>query len=152
MISALMIADPGGAHASRIILGMRSLPLGSGQLQAWQAAGAGAGAALALGLASILKARLLSQLLGAPVQGWRWSLILGGAGGDLGRSASLATLRARMGSSCSVGVPAILSPSAWSIWYRGFTDDDRELFRKHAARRREEPSSARPVGADATRR
>ena len=31
--------------------------------------------ALALGLASILKARLLCRLLGAPVQGWRWPLV-----------------------------------------------------------------------------
>ena len=30
---------------------------------------------LALGLASILKARLLCRLLGAPVQGWRWPLV-----------------------------------------------------------------------------
>src|SRR3546814_4193412 len=30
---------------------------------------------VALGLASVLKARLLSRILGAPVSGWRWALL-----------------------------------------------------------------------------
>lgn len=125
MISCLMLATQ-GALTVGIILGMRSLPLTPPQLQAWQGAGAALGLALALGMASILKARLLSRLLGAPVQGWRWSLILAGAAASLvGFGAKLVPEWLEL----SVGAPAILFTFGLVVWYRGFTDDDRKLFR-----------------------
>jgi len=109
-----------------LILGMRSLPLSPSDLQAYQAAGAAAGLALALGMASILKSRLLARLLGAPVQGWRWSLILAGAAASL--VGFLGTLLPEW-LELSVGAPAILLTFGLVVWYRGFTDDDRTLFR-----------------------
>ncbi len=125
MISCLMIATQGVLTVG-IILGMRSLPLTPAQLQAWQGAGAALGLALALGMASILKARLLSRLLGAPVQGWRWSLILAGAAASaVGFGATLVPEWLEL----SVGAPAILFTFGLVVWYRGFTDDDRKLFR-----------------------
>jgi O-antigen/teichoic acid export membrane protein len=125
MISGLMIATQAVLTVA-IILGMRSLPLTPAQLQAWQAAGAALGLALALGMASVLKARLLSKLLGAPVQGWRWSLIMAGAAASL--VGFLATLVPEW-LELSVGAPLILITFGMVIWYRGFTDDDRTLFR-----------------------
>jgi O-antigen/teichoic acid export membrane protein len=125
MISCLMIGVQ-AALTVGIILAMRSLPLGEGQLQAYQAAGAAAGLALALGMASILKARLLAHLLGAPVQAWRWSLIWAAiAASAVGFAATLLPEWVEL----SIGAPAILFTFGLVIWYRGFTDDDRKLFR-----------------------
>ena len=58
-----------------VSLDVMQWPADDNQRQAFQAAGAAIGLTLALGLASVLKSNLLSRLLGAPVQGWRWSLI-----------------------------------------------------------------------------
>jgi len=125
MISCLMIGVQ-AALTVGIILAMRSLPLGEGRLQAYQAAGAAAGLALALGMASILKARLLAYLLGAPVQAWRWSLVWAAiAASAVGFAATLLPEWVEL----SVGAPAILFTFGLVIWYRGFTDDDRKLFR-----------------------
>ena len=133
MISCLMIAIQAGLTVG-LILGMRSLPLSASQLPAWQAAGAALGLALALGMGSILKARLLARLLGAPVQGWRWSLVLAGAAASLvGAAATLIPEWLEL----SVGAPAILITFGLVVWYRGFTDDDRKLFRLG---KKEEPS------------
>ena len=94
-------------------------------------------------MASILKARLLSNLLGAPVQGWRWSLILAGAAASLvGFGATLVPEWLEL----SVGAPAILITFGLVIWYRGFTDDDRKLFR--FGKKKEEP--ALPASEPAT--
>lgn len=137
MISCLMIATQGVLTVG-IILGMRSLPLTPAQLQAWQGAGAALGLALALGMASILKARLLSRLLGAPVQGWRWSLILAGAAASaVGFGATLVPEWLEL----SVGAPAILFTFGLVVWYRGFTDDDRKLFRFGKTERPSLPAS-----------
>ena len=137
MISCLMIAMQ-AALTVGLILGMRSLPLGPDELPAWQAAGAALGLALALGMASILKARLLSRLLGAPVQGWRWSLLLAGAAASLvGFGGTLLPEWLEL----SVGAPAILITFGLVIWYRGFTDDDRTLFRMGRKERPTLPTS-----------
>lgn len=104
------------------ILGMQAL----GWPQAWQAAGAALALAMALGLGSILKSRLLSKLLGAPVQGWRWSLILAGVvASAVGFGFTLVPEWLELG----VGAPAILISFGLVVWYKGFTDDDRKLFR-----------------------
>jgi O-antigen/teichoic acid export membrane protein len=125
MISLLMIGTQ-GALTVGIILAMRSLPLSPTELQAYQAAGAALGLALALGMASILKSRLLASLLGAPVQGWRWPLIW--AAGAASVTGFIAT-RLPEWLELSVGAPAILITFGLVVWYRGFTDDDRALFR-----------------------
>ena len=137
MLSCLTIGVQ-AALTLGFILGMRAL----GWPEAWQAAGAALALALALGLGSVLKSRLLARLLGAPVQGWRWSLILAGAAASLvGFVATLIPEWLEL----SVGAPAILFTFGLVIWYRGFSDDDRKLFRLG---RKEKP--ALPVSEPAT--
>ena len=65
-------------------------------------------------------------MLGAPVQGWRWSLVWAGiAASAVGFAGTLLPEWLEL----SVGAPAILFTFGLVIWYRGFTDDDRKLFR-----------------------
>jgi O-antigen/teichoic acid export membrane protein len=132
MISTLMIAVQ-AALTVAIIQAMPLLPIPRGALQAYQAAGAALALALALALASILKARLLCRLLGAPVQGWRWSLIWAGAAALLVGLAFLALPRRFEWIQLAFGAPAILLTFGLMVWYRGFTPEDRTLFRKHGA-------------------
>ncbi|HEV7659018.1 MAG TPA: oligosaccharide flippase family protein [Allosphingosinicella sp.] len=141
LISALMIATQ-AALTVGIILAMRSLPLGPAELQAYQAAGAALALALALGMASILKSRLLARILSAPVQGWRWSLIWAGAAASV--VGFLATLLPEW-LELSLGAPLILVTFGMMVWYRGFTAEDRTLFRMQSG---EEP--ALPVSEPAT--
>ena len=108
-----------------IILGMRAL----GWSQAFQAAGAALGLTLALGFASVMKARLLARLLGAPVLGWRWALIWAAAVATLVGYAFTALPRRYEWSELVFGIPLILLTFGFVIWRRGFTSEDRALFR-----------------------
>jgi O-antigen/teichoic acid export membrane protein len=130
MISTLMITVQALLTVA-IIAGLDRLrwPADEGQRQAFQAAGAALALTLALGLASILKARLLCRLLDAPVQGWRWPLIWAAAAASL-----IGWLFTTLPSSLewaelAIGVPVILFTFWIVVWRRGFTDDDRILFR-----------------------
>jgi O-antigen/teichoic acid export membrane protein len=132
MISTLMIVVQGLVTVV-LIVAMRAL----GWPQAFQAAGAALALALALGMASILKARLLCRLLDAPVQGWRWSLVWAGAAATLVGILFTALPKSLEWAELAFGVPAILVSFGLMVWYRGFTHEDRALFRKHG---HEEPS------------
>jgi O-antigen/teichoic acid export membrane protein len=105
------------------ILGTRDL----GLRPAVQAVGPAIALCLSLGMASILKARLLSRLLGAPVSGWRWALVWAGAGATI--VGYLATLIPEWGE-LILGIPAIMLTFGTMIWKRGFTAEDRLLFRR----------------------
>jgi O-antigen/teichoic acid export membrane protein len=129
MISTMMIATQALLTVS-IIVAMRTV----GWSGAYQAAGAALALALALGLASILKALLLRRLLGAPVQGWRWSLIWAAAAAAV---TGFVVVQLPEWIELSLGVPAILLAFGFVVWYRGFTQEDRALFRRHGP---EEPS------------
>ncbi|MGE5721960.1 MAG: lipopolysaccharide biosynthesis protein, partial [Sphingomonadales bacterium] len=116
-----------------LILGMRSLAhlvpaLGEAN---YQAAGPAIALCLALGFSSILKARLLSKLLGAPVSGWRWALVWAAAGATA--IGYLATLLPEW-SELLFGIPLILLSFGILIWKRGFTREDRLLFRRKPKR------------------
>jgi O-antigen/teichoic acid export membrane protein len=132
MISTLMILVQAILTVT-IISAMPALPIPPGELQAYQAAGAALALALALALASILKARLLCRLLDAPVQGWRWSLIWAGAAALLVGLAFIAMPRRFEWIQLAIGAPAILLTFGFMVWYRGFTQEDRALFRMHGA-------------------
>ena len=83
---------------------------------------------LALGFASLVKARLLARILGAPVNSLRWALVWATAGATiLGYGATQLPEWAEL----LIGVPFILGVYGWLIWTRGFGPADRELFRKH---------------------
>jgi len=85
---------------------------------------------LALGFASIAKAWLLSRILGAPVNGWRWALAWAGTGGMiLGWGATRLPEWAEL----SFGVPLILAIYGYIIWTKGFGPEDRELFKMKGA-------------------
>jgi O-antigen/teichoic acid export membrane protein len=129
MISTLMIAAQAVLTVS-IIVAMRTLHWP----EAYQTAGAALALALALGLASVLKARLLCRLLGAPVQGWRWSLIWAAAAATV---VGFIAIQLPEWMELGLGAPAILFAFGLVVWYRGFTQEDRALFRKQGP---EEPS------------
>jgi O-antigen/teichoic acid export membrane protein len=92
----------------------------------WQAAGPAVALLVALALAAIVKARLLANLLGAPVSGWRWQLVWAAAAATV--AGQLAILLPEW-LELSVGIPAILLAFGAVLWWRGFTREDRELFR-----------------------
>jgi O-antigen/teichoic acid export membrane protein len=136
MISTLMIFVQALLTVA-IIVAMREL----GWPQAYQAAGAAFALALALGLASVLKARLLHRLLGAPVHGWRWSLIWATAAAGV---AGFIVIQLPEWLELALGVPLILFAFGLMVWYRGFSHEDRALFRKQGP---EEPTLPPPGSA-----
>ena len=82
---------------------------------------------LALGFASLLKARLLARLLGAPVNNLRWALVWATGGATvLGWTATKLPEWAEL----IIGVPLILAIYCWIVWTRGFGPEDRALFRR----------------------
>jgi len=92
----------------------------------WQATGPAIALLLGLGMAAIAKAGLLSRLLLAPVSGWRWELVWATAAGiAAGQVAILLPEWLEL----LVGIPAILLAFGAVLWWRGFTAEDRELFR-----------------------
>ncbi len=92
----------------------------------WQAVGPAAALLLALAFAAIAKSRLLASILGGSVSGWRWQLFwAAGAALIIGQLAVLLPEWAEL----IVGVPAILAAFGLMLWTRGFSEEDRELFR-----------------------
>jgi O-antigen/teichoic acid export membrane protein len=92
----------------------------------WQAAGPAIALLVALAFAAVAKARLLSHLLGEPVSGWRWELVWAAvAAVVVGEVAILLPEWLEL----SIGIPAILLAFGLVLWWRGFTPEDRELFR-----------------------
>lgn len=81
---------------------------------------------LALAAASLVKARLLAQLCGAPVHGWRAPIVWAStAAVSLGWGATQLPEWAEL----LVGIPVILGIYGWIIWTRGFGPADRALLR-----------------------
>ncbi len=94
----------------------------------YKAAGAAAALMLALGAASLVKATLLSRLLGAPVNNWRWALVWASAPAmAVGYAATWLPEWMEL----LVGIPAILATYGYVIWHKGFGPEDRVLFRKN---------------------
>jgi O-antigen/teichoic acid export membrane protein len=147
LISLLMIATQ-AVLTVLIIMAVTKLPIPAKRIEAYQSAGAAVALMLALALASVLKSNLLGRLLGAPVQGWRWSLLWAAAAGVV--AGELAILLPEW-AELAFGVPAILIAFGAVLWTRGFGPADRELFRM-SKRDIEELSLPDPsTGADAPR-
>lgn len=121
MISCFMLTVQ-AALTVGIILIMRSydLPL------LYQATGPAIALMLALGMASVMKARLLSRLLEAPVSPWRWALVWAAATATV--VGYVATFTPEW-MELVIGVPAVLGVYGWVIGYRGFGPEDRILFK-----------------------
>ena len=106
---------------------------------------------LALGFAAVVKSRLLHKLMGAPVAGWRWTLVWAAAAAAV------------VGYVCTLlppelewleligGIPAILFAFGLVIWTKGFGPEDRELFRMGKDEIEELSLPDPPTGADAPR-
>ena len=107
-----------------IIMLAEYLELGEG----FKAAGAALALLLALGTSSLVKARFLKKLLGAPVSNWRIALTTAAAPAVV--IGFLATLLPEW-LELLLGIPAILATYGYVIWKRGFADEDRVLFRKN---------------------
>ena len=132
LISIFMLATQAVLTVVLIVgLGEARWPTDDHQRQAFQAAGAALALCLALGLASILKSRLLGKLLGASVQGWRWSLIWAAAAAIIVGFGFTALPKAFEWAELVIGIPIILFAFGIVVWRRGFTAEDRALFRKH---------------------
>ena len=94
------------------------------------AAGAAGALLVTLAVASLVKAWLLSRLLGESVNNWRWALVWAAAPAVVvGYAATFLPEWAEL----AVGVPAILAVYGWTIWHRGFGPEDRVLFRRNLA-------------------
>lgn len=108
-----------------LILGLRA----AGFPTAIQALGPAMALPIALGFAAILKARLLSRLLDAPVSPWRWALVWAAAAAAV---VGYVATSVPEWMELAVGVPAILGSYGWLIWRKGFTAADRILFKRKA--------------------
>ena len=123
MISAAMIVFQ-VALSLLLIFAMRAL----GWPAPWQAAGPAVALMLSLALTSVVKARVLAGLLGAPVSPFRWP-ILGAmaAGGLVGGLFTLLPHRLEW-AELLFGEPAILVTYLLVLWRRAFGPADRALF------------------------
>ncbi|MEO7750246.1 MAG: oligosaccharide flippase family protein, partial [Sphingomicrobium sp.] len=122
VISIIMLALE-AALAVGLILVMRD----QGLPPSFQATGPAIALCVALGFASIAKARLLARELGAPVSGWRWDLAWATAAGAVVGAGVRYLLPQSL--QLVIGVPAILAVFGAVLWTKGFTPDDRALFR-----------------------
>lgn len=101
-------------------------PVADPRNDAVAAAGPAIALMLVLGAASVAKSRLLGRLLGHRTSGWRWPLVPAAAAGlAVGGVVLLMPEWAQL----VLGVPAILAAYGAVIWYRGFGEEDRLLFR-----------------------
>ena len=93
----------------------------------FKAAAAAIALMIALGLASLVKATLLTRILGHGINNWRWALVYAAAPAVL--IGWLATFLPEW-AELALGVPAILLTYGAVIWRRGFGPEDRVLFRR----------------------
>jgi O-antigen/teichoic acid export membrane protein len=117
--------------------------------EGFSAAAAALSLMVALGLASVLKARLLCRLLDAPVQGWRWPLIWAAAAAALVGWAFAQLPQPLQWLELALGIPAILVTFGLVVWRRGFTHDDRVLFRMGKGEKAALPTPLGVTEADA---
>ncbi len=122
MISALLLTFQ-VALSFGLVFAIRGL----GYPIAWQAVGPALALALALGIGSVIKARLLSRLLGAPVSGIRWGLIAAMATAGL---AGWAISHLPEWAQLTFGIPLILLAYFTVLLRLAFGPEDRALFKK----------------------
>jgi len=105
------------------ILAMKDLGLG----QPYWAAAVAAALMVALGASSVVKAWLLSRILGERINNWRWALVWAAVpAGIVGWLA----IQLPEWMELLFGIPAILLTYGWVIWHKGFGPEDRVLFRR----------------------
>ncbi len=106
----------------------------------WRAAAAAGALMLTLGVASLVKAVMLSKILGHSINNWRWALVWAAAAAVLvGQIAILLPEWAEL----ALGIPAIIGVYGYIIWTRGFGPEDRVLFSKKSKSVEDEPYPVR---------
>jgi hypothetical protein len=93
--------------------------------EGWRAASAAGALMLSLGVSSLIKALMLSRILGLPVNNWRWALVWAAAAAII---VGQLVVRLPEWAQLTFGIPAILGVYGWLIWTRGFGPEDRMLF------------------------
>lgn len=96
----------------------------------WRAPAAALALAVALAGASIAKSALLSRILGETVNNFRWGLFAAAIPAAL---LGWAATQVPEWLELIVGVPAILLAYGAIIWFVGFREEDRVLFRRNLA-------------------
>jgi len=105
--------------------------------EGWRAAAAAAALMVALGVSSLVKATMLSRILGQTINNWRWALVWAAAAAIV--AGQLVILLPQWGQ-LVIGIPAILGLYGWIIWTKGFGPEDRVLFRRKVTQDEAEPS------------
>jgi O-antigen/teichoic acid export membrane protein len=122
LISFVMLTlEAGLAAALILVMKDEGLPL------AFQATGPAIALCVALAFASIAKSWLLKKVLKAPVGAWRWELAWATASGVV--AGAFVRFVIPEGWQLVLGVPLILVAFFAVLWTKGFTPEDRELFR-----------------------
>ena len=85
---------------------------------------------IALGAGALVKARLLSHLLGAKVNAWRWPLLSACGVASVVGAGFVALPREYEWVELVFGVATILGVYGFVIWRWGFGSEDRALFRR----------------------
>ena len=125
MISIAMLGVQIGLSFA-LILGMRSL----GWPETWQAAGPAVALAVSVAITSVIKARVLSGILQAPVSPFRWPLVWAtGAAIIVGGAFTLLPKRLEW-AELLFGEPAIAATYLLVLWRWAFGPADRALFSK----------------------
>jgi O-antigen/teichoic acid export membrane protein len=142
VISVVMLCVQIGLSLALILL-MRRL----GWPTNYQAAGPAIALMVSVGLTSVIKARLLSRILAAPVSPWRWPLIGAAAAAIVVGSLFTALPHRLEWAELLLGEPAIACTYLFILWKWAFGPADRALFGKMP--RAEEatlPNVGSPVG------
>ena len=123
LISAGMLAFQVALSFGLVFL-MRS----QGWPPAWQAAGPAVALMASLGLTSVVKARLLGRILGAPVSPWRWPLVWAALAAIAVGSIFTALPPQYEWTELVFGEPAIAAAYLYVLWRWAFGPADRALF------------------------
>jgi len=104
--------------------------------EGWRAAAAAASLMTALGVSSLIKATMLSRILGQTINNWRWALVWAAAAAVV--AGQIVILLPQWGQ-VVFGIPAILGLYGWIIWTKGFGPEDRVLFKRKVTQDEPEP-------------
>lgn len=118
------------AFQAGLTVGLIMLVQNLGYGEPFKAAAAAIALLIALGMSSLVKALLLTRILGHPINNWRWALVYAIAPAVL--VGWLATQLPEW-AELAVGIPAILATYGFVIWKKGFGPEDRMLFKRNKA-------------------
>ncbi|OQW72452.1 MAG: polysaccharide biosynthesis protein [Proteobacteria bacterium ST_bin13] len=124
MISAVMLTVQISLSFA-LIFAMRAV----GWPPTYQAAGPAVALMLSYAITSIIKSRLLSSLLGAPISGWRWPMLWAALVAIVIGTAFTALPHRFEWVELVFGLPAIAASYAFVLWKWAFGPEDRALFK-----------------------